>query len=132
MTYILIAACLILATLGYIAFNKQAGDSKEPTTIIEGVHKSTADMETDTVKADYSYAITAHGKINDVIFSLAGIEKKEVDGKMVDHIIFDDDEFKFAKEGDVITLRDKLTIKIVKITNPPHPKIGKVYFDIVQ
>lgn len=89
-------------------------------------------MDQDTIKADYSYAITGQGKINDVIFSMAGVRKKEIDGVKVDHIKIDVDEFIYAKEGDTVTLGENLTIQIIKITNPPHPQIGKVYFNIVK
>jgi molybdenum cofactor biosynthesis enzyme MoaA len=132
MTYILIVGALLLGGIALYAFNKNTPVSQEQTELIESVKKENIKMDQDTIKADYSYAITGQGKINDVIFSMAGVRKKEIDGVKVDHIKIDVDEFIYAKEGDTVTLGENLTIQIIKITNPPHPQIGKVYFNIVK
>ena len=135
MTYIVIVGAFIIGSMVFYNMIKPSKNTtKEQTEIIESANTShnTDIMSQDTIKSDYNYAITGQGKINGVIFSMAGIKKKEIQGQLVDHIIIDVDDFIYAKEGDIVTLRDKLTIQILKITNPPHPAIGKVYFDVLN
>lgn len=89
-------------------------------------------IQQDTIISDYIYPITGPGKIDGVIFYFAGIQKRMFEEEEVDHLIIDIDDFLYAKEGDEVQLAETLTIKIVKITNPVHPEIGKVYFDVIK
>lgn len=135
MTYIVVVGAFIIGSMVlYNMIKPSNSTSEDQTEIVESVNTNQNPniMTQDTFKSDYAYAITGQGKINGVIFSMAGIKKKDVQGQLVDHIIIDVDDFIYAKEGDIVTLRDKLTIQILKITNPPHPAIGKVYFDVLN
>lgn len=138
MVKILIATAAILGMGFLFIFNENdmmienEDLNEEVKESIEVQDDSIENIEQDTVIADYIFPITGPGKIDGTIFYFAGIRKRLVDDEKVDHLAIDIDKFLYVRENDVVELSDSLTIKIIKITNPPHPQIGKVYFNVIQ
>lgn len=79
---------------------------------------------------DFVVSEAAVGRVDDVIFTVAGINDEVRDGKTVytTYLDINKSEIVNIEEGSVVKMKEGLMLKVVGITGAEAPQKGKVFF----